>query len=75
MPAGSERLITAFLAMSRPMNSRVANSGWPCRGSCHLRSAAARAVVSAMPVKRLSYPRRLSMLPAVCDAVLADLVD
>ena len=30
-------------------------------------------LVAGVPVKRLSYPRRLSELPAVCDAVLADL--
>jgi hypothetical protein len=30
-------------------------------------------LVAGVPLRRLSYPRRLSMLPAVCDAVLADL--
>ena len=30
-------------------------------------------LVAGVPVKRLSYPRRLSVLPDVCDAVLADL--
>jgi hypothetical protein len=30
-------------------------------------------LVHRVPVKRLSYPRSLSLLPAVCDKVLADL--
>jgi hypothetical protein len=30
-------------------------------------------LVAGVPLRRLHYPRRLSMLPAVCDAVLADL--
>jgi hypothetical protein len=33
----------------------------------------AKRLVAGVSVKRLSYPRRLSVLPAVCDAVLADL--
>lgn len=35
--------------------------------------AFASRLVAAVPVKRLSYPRSLSLLPAVCEAVLADL--
>lgn len=30
-------------------------------------------LASLIPIKRLSYPRRLDMLPAVADAILADL--
>jgi hypothetical protein len=33
----------------------------------------ARQLTADVPVRRLTYPRRLSMLPAVCDALLADL--
>ena len=35
--------------------------------------AFASRLVAAVPVRRLSYPRSLSLLPAVCEAVLADL--
>ena len=35
--------------------------------------AFASALAAAVPVKRLRYPRRFSRLPAVCEAVLADL--
>ena len=35
--------------------------------------AFASQLVAAVPVKRLRYPRRLALLPAVCEAVLADL--
>jgi hypothetical protein len=35
--------------------------------------AFANALAAAVPVTRLSYPRNLSLLPAVCEAVLADL--
>mgnify|MGYP001619638842 CR=1 FL=1 len=35
--------------------------------------AFASRLVAAVPVKRLSYPRSLPLLPAVCEAVLADL--
>lgn len=30
-------------------------------------------LTASVPVRRLTYPRRLAMLPAVCDALLADL--
>jgi hypothetical protein len=30
-------------------------------------------LAAAVPPRRLSYPRNFSLLPAVCDAVLADL--
>jgi hypothetical protein len=30
-------------------------------------------LASLVPIKRLSYPRRLDMLPAITDAILADL--
>jgi hypothetical protein len=33
----------------------------------------AASLASAVPVKRLSFPRRLSLLPSVCDTVLDDL--
>jgi hypothetical protein len=33
----------------------------------------ARQVSATVPIRRLVYPRRLSLLPAVCDAVVADL--
>lgn len=32
----------------------------------------ANQVIAGVPVRRLTYPRNLSLLPAVCDAVLAD---
>jgi hypothetical protein len=35
--------------------------------------AFASRLASTIPVKRLGYPRSLSLLPAVCEAVLADL--
>jgi len=35
--------------------------------------AFASRLAGAVPVKRLAYPRRLSLLPAVCEAVLADI--
>lgn len=35
--------------------------------------AFASRLVAAVPLRRLSYPRSLSLLPAVCEAVLADL--
>jgi hypothetical protein len=35
--------------------------------------AFASRLVATVPVNRLSYPRRLKLLPAVCEAVLADL--
>jgi len=31
-------------------------------------------LTAAVPVKRLRFRRRLSALPSICDAVLADLV-
>ena len=34
--------------------------------------AVAARLASVIPIKRLSYPRRLEMLPAVADAILAD---
>ena len=49
-------------------NSRIVNSA---RLERQFRQTAQ--VVSAMPVKKLSYPRVLSQLPAVRDAILADL--
>jgi len=30
-------------------------------------------LASLIPIKRLSYPKRLDMLPAVADAILADI--
>lgn len=33
---------------------------------------AATRLVARVPIKRLTYPRRLDLLPAVCDAVLRD---
>jgi hypothetical protein len=35
--------------------------------------AFASRLAATVPVTRLSYPRSLSLLPAVCEAVLADL--
>jgi hypothetical protein len=35
--------------------------------------AFANRLVADVPVRRLAYPRNLSLLPAVCDALLADL--
>jgi hypothetical protein len=36
--------------------------------------AFATRLAESVPIRRLTYPRRLSALPEVCDAVLADLV-
>lgn len=37
--------------------------------------AFATQLASSVPVRRLMYPRRLSALPAVCDALIADVAD
>ena len=43
------------------------------RGRLAAQFAFAARVVATVPVRRLTYPRRLSSLPAVCDILLADL--
>jgi hypothetical protein len=59
----------ACLALLRnTFNSRVVDTE-----RLNRQFALAASVAATVPVKLLSYPRRLRLLPSVCDAVLADL--
>jgi len=58
----------AFLAVTRAAFNLIVLD----RQRCANQFAWAARLSGAIPVRRVSYPRRLSLLPAVCDAVIAD---